>query len=212
MLAILVTFITKNLYLTFLLNISGIYGVISWFFKIVINTHSNITLNGTIEKKIMTIPFPLNINDYMLFITTIIMYFILKAYFKIKTKTASLIDEINIAKKQIDDSNTHWFNQMQNLGREFTNNLNDSHQTLSLVIQYNNFLQNNKNLQPDDFINALNKEGFSLEDLEELGVNKETINLHREKLYPKAVMEKYKDFKFELIKYKNQNDNTRNLH
>lgn len=78
---------------------------------------------------------------------------------------------------------------------EMTENLNRSHRLNWTRTAYVYFYHENKSLSNSEYIKKLNHEGFSLEDLQEIGVTTEFINTNRDKLFPNIVMTKYQEFK-----------------
>lgn len=113
---------------------------------------------------------PIGYNEIMLFITSLIMY----ALFKL------LVSYI------------------QNVSSELTKNLNDLSRVLDNKIRYVDFEKDNKDLDNDTYIQKLHNNGFSLEDLKEIGVDDVFLKNNEDKLLPKNVIEKYIAFKNEL--------------
>lgn len=179
-------FVTKNLWVTFLLNFKSIIDFSIWFFD---------KIKGIItmpKNNIMTTNFPLEYNDYMLLVVTVILYFILRAFLKMK--------------KEADESNTYWLESINTISQQLTDNLNDSARILNTKIRYVDFRLENKSLDNDNYIKKLHNSGFSKEDLQEIGVDETFIKQNSNKLLPRTVIEKYKEFKYELNKH-NQTKN-----
>jgi hypothetical protein len=119
--------------------------------------------------------FPLGYNELMLLILSVIMYSVFKLLIK-------YINDISI---------------------ENTKNLNQISRVLDNKIRYVDFEKDNKHLDNDAYIKKLHSAGFSIEDLDEIGVNEDFINQNKDKLLPSIVIKKYLEFKDELDNHKN---------
>lgn len=108
---------------------------------------------------------------------------------------------INNLINSINASNEHLFNQIDNATKELTSNLNAAYKTLDTKIRYVDFRFENRELDNDDFIKKLHLRGFSKEDLEDIGVDKEFLEKNNDKLLPRSVIEKFISFKIEFEKY-----------
>jgi len=114
-----------------------------------------------------------------------------------KSKIERLINALNI-------SNKHWYDQIENVSSELTKNLNESNRITHLKIRYIDLRIEFQN-EPDNvkFLQKLQNDGFSKEDLEDIGVNEKFIKLSEQMLLPKKVADKYNEYKLEMYKYKN---------
>lgn len=175
----IVNFIIKNLWITFLINIKALFDSLVWIFDIA-KALFNYKLSPIMIPKL-----PLDYSDFMLLIVSVILYFVLKSVVKLKVETETLANGIN------------------NGFTIITDNLNDSHRINDLKIRYVDFRLENKKLENDAFVNKLHNAGFSKEDLVEIGVSDDFIKQNNEKLLPRIVIDKYKDFKNELRKHNN---------
>lgn len=145
-------------------------------------------------------------------IIVFILYKVLKSYNKTKNEIKTLNDNYEIKlnlinqnwKDAINTSNEHWFKEISNINTIITNNLNDAYRILNLKISYIDFRLENKDLNNDEYIKLLHSEGFSKEDLQEIGVNHKFMETNNNKLLPRVVIEKYIEFKKEFDKFKNQ--------
>ena len=104
----------------------------------------------------MTTSFPLGYNEIMLLIVSVILYSVCKF----------LINGIN------------------GISSEITDNLNDLSRILNTKIKYVDFRIENNGLDNDAYIKKLHSEGFSKEDLEEIGVNDAFLKQNKVKLLP----------------------------
>ena len=180
----IIKFVSGNLWVTFFLNCKGISDLGIWIFSKI--KPPLVTDNPTVTTDNMTDSSTLY-NDCMLLIISIILYFVLKAFFKVK--------------KEADESNKYWMEVITDVSRQLTDNINDSASILNTKINYTNFCIVNIDLDDDAFVNKLRVDGFSKEDLEEIKVDKEFIRQHKNKLLPRSVMKKYKEPKYELDKF-----------
>jgi len=121
------------------------------------------------------------------FITVIILYVVYKNYIK--------------AKETIKESDDHWFKVISDVSCEITTNLNDSHRINDLKIRYVDLNHTYPSLDNLAFSKILSQNGYSKEDLEEIGVR----SPERYKLLPREVMDKYKSFQKELNDYEKTN-------
>jgi hypothetical protein len=144
--------------------------------------------------------FPLEIKDLIIFIMSLFFYLFYKSFLNLRNEI------FEVKNKAIDDINF--------ISKKLTDIINDSQSFLDTKIRYVHFCTENSNLTDEHFIRELNKQGFSKEDLEKIGVNEEFLKKHNSKLLPKRVMDKYNDFKQELHDYKreklNQNEHNSN--
>lgn len=170
----------------------GILAIIGAF-KDIIDTkemiHNNISLS---DLPIFSLSF---FESIMQIVIVFVLYFIYKAFLKQKKDIEFLISEIN------------------NGFIIVTDNLNHSHRINDLKIRYVDFRIENKDLTNEEFIDKINKYGFSKEDLEDIGVDKLFTNKQKERLLPRVVMDKYVVFKNELNNHieNKLNDDTRNI-
>ncbi len=123
------------------------------------------------------------------FIIILALYLILKRYVKIKNGLGVMVTEINDGFTQI------------------TDNVYKSESILNTKIRYVDFRITNKDLDNDKYLQKLHSEGFSKEDLIEIGVDEKFLEQNKDKLLPRTVIEKYKEFKFELEKHNKEKKN-----
>ncbi|MCZ2222054.1 MAG: hypothetical protein LC122_00270 [Chitinophagales bacterium] len=145
-------FLTKNIWLTFILNTKSVIDFLIWIKDMI---QLNINFSQALET------FPLGYNEFMLFLISLITYSVFRY----------LIRGINDISKTI------------------TNNLNDSNRILDNKIRYVDLKVENVNVSNDLFVKKLIDNGFSKEELEEIGVNDDFINNNKDKLLPKKIIE-----------------------
>jgi len=181
-----------NLWFTFLININSLVVSLMWLFKLLKNLYEMILKSKNME----SISFPLGYNDLALLVVSIVLYLVLKSMYKAK-------DDIRDLMIDIDNSNNHWYEQMNKVSKNITDNINSARYTMDLKVRYNAVILLNKDKSEIEVINELTKNGFSEEDLSFLGISEEFLRTHKDKIYPKSVMDKYNEFKIELHKHRN---------
>jgi len=181
-----------NLWFTFLININSLVVSLMWLFKLLKNLYEMILKSKNME----SISFPLGYNDLALLVVSIVLYLVLKSMYKAK-------DDIRDLMIDIDNSNNHWFEQMNKVSKNITDNINSVSYNMDLKVRYNAVILLNKDKSEIEVINELTKNGFSEEDLSFLGISEEFLRTHKDKIYPKSVMDKYNEFKIELHKHRN---------
>lgn len=167
----------------------GAINAISTIIKTITMINNNISFS---DLPIFSLDF---FESLMQVVLVIILFFIYKSFLKQKKDIEFLISEIN------------------NGFIIVTDNLNHSNRINDLKIRYVDFRIENKDLTNEEFIEKINKHGFSKEDLEDIGVNTLFTNKQKERLLPRVVMDKYVAFKNELKNHiENKiNDDTRNI-
>lgn len=82
-----------------------------------------------------------------------------------------------------------------------TDNLNELARITDNKIRYIDLKVEYPSLPDNEFIKKLHNIGLSKEDLQEIGVNETFLKQNENKLLPRSVIEKYKEFKYELDKH-----------
>jgi hypothetical protein len=118
------------------------------------------------------------------FIIVCSLYMILKKYIALKKGVDTIVQDIN---KGFHNTNTH---------------INEVTRILNLKINYTNFYLENHNLPIEDYVKKLNQMGYSIEDLKDIGLDENFIKENKGKIFPRAIMQKYNDFRYELENHK----------
>jgi hypothetical protein len=153
----LFVFFTKNLWLTFTLNIISVTQIILKLITMILNIDLLHNIN---------LP-PLGYKDLIIFIASVLMYFMFKYLIKGVDYISSTI----------------------------TDNLNDSHRILMNRTRYLDVKIKHGHLPNNQFVKKLSDNGLSKEDLKEIGVNDDFINANDKILLPREILKNYLSFK-----------------
>lgn len=137
-------------------------------------------------------PFPLQINDFILLIVTIVLYLILKRYVALKNEIEVFMEET------------------KRISNETIIQLNDRLRILNKKIEYVDFSIKNENLTTDEYIKNLHIMGFSIEDLKEIGVDEIFIRQNELNILPRKVVEKIIVLKESLKEHRGEQKNNNN--
>lgn len=148
---------------------------------------------------------------YIFIFLAIMTIIILLLYWKIKDfneKQKQFYSDVEWTKKNINNlidnlnlSNQHWFDTITKLESKIIEHSTYLFKVNSLAIKYVSLASTHNHLSDDEFVKLLMDNGFSKENLPEIGLSVEFIKAHKEKFLPNKVMDKYKEFKKELYKY-----------
>jgi len=143
--------------------------------------------------------------DWWNFITKLIVVTLLwllwKEYLKQKEDIKILLEQSDALVKQSNEDGEHWYEQINNVAKEITRNLNESNRRHEIRIGYVDFYHENKGKDLTEYVKLLRKE-FSVEDLEEAGVPKKFIDGIKDKLMPREFFDELRELKYRYREYK----------
>lgn len=181
--------ITNNPFIVFISLLDVLVSLITALYSFVKNKETNFNdLNNILNMNYFEISIRI--------IATIFLFILWRNFLKTKNDIQDNMNKIN----------EHWFNQLEKSTKEITNNINNSNRINHNKIRFIYFHNEYKNADNDEYFAALKSNGFSREDLLEIGINETIINENKDKIFSKNVMEKFLEFKNEL-----KNEHSRNI-